>query len=225
MGLLPAARARVGARSRRSRLGVVVARRRRRAARVLDQRRHVRRWAASRHRHRPRCLVCDTSAGFRRGHICRTGADERTHRDDRDGRLQDVPHPSGSPPRPARCQCGRGRSRCRAWPVRRGGVRPPLHSPRYPGRHERELRRPTRTASASKCCRSSPGTRGAARAPFAAHSRTAGGCEPSRSGASARSRCTSRRARYCTPATNCRDGTGADRCTTNVVWRLADRRV
>ena len=39
--------------------------------------------------------------------FARTGADERADRDHRDGRLQDVPHSSGSPPRPARCQCGR----------------------------------------------------------------------------------------------------------------------
>ena len=222
MGDVPRLRDRPGARRRAVCNGVGVAGRRRRAARVLGQRRHLRGRAASGHRHRPRSLVCDTSAGFRRGRICRTGAGERADGDHCDRRLQDVPHSSGDPPRPAGCQCGGGRCRRRAWPVRRGGVRPPVRSSRCPGRRERELRRPTRTATASKCCQPSPGSRGAARTSSAAGARSAGGCERSRPGASDSSRCTSRGACYRTPATDCRDRARSGRWTACVVWRLAD---
>ena len=151
MGDVPRLRARLGARRGAVCDGVGVAGRRRRAARVLGQRRHLRRRAASRHHD----IALGASSAIRApvsgevtfaGRLPTNGLTVTIAAGDYKTSL----HSSGGPPRSARCQCGGGRCRRRAWPVWRGGVRPPVRSSRYPGRRERELRRPTRTASASR---------------------------------------------------------------------------
>ncbi len=153
----------LGARIRHVRVGLVMAGGRRGAARVLAERRCVRRRSAPRDRRCAREHLRYPRAGLGRGHVRGVGADERSHGDDRVRRLQGVAHPPRSATRPGRLESdGRRRPR-RARPDRRDRACRAVRSSRCPRRFRRDVRRPALAPSASGCLPPSTCARGAAR--------------------------------------------------------------
>jgi hypothetical protein len=145
-------------------IGVGLARRRPCAPRLFGERGHVRRRSASRGRHRSRKRRRRSCAGLRRDHVRRIHPRQRTHRHDRERRLQGHAHTSrclACPPWPA----GRGgRRRRRSGAFRRSGARGPVRPSGCARRQRRGVRRPPPAPSASwRDARPSPGARGAAR--------------------------------------------------------------
>ena len=140
-----------------------MARRRGGASRVLARRQPVRRWAAPRHRRRPRRSARRSSPGVRRGLLRRAGPDARPHGHDRRRRLQGLADPSRLAPGEAwRERRGRSPHR-RGRALGRSRARRPVRPSRCPRRRRRELCRPAVAASATGCPRPSAGARGAAR--------------------------------------------------------------
>jgi hypothetical protein len=183
---LRGARAGLGAVDRTSGLGLGVARRRPRAARVLGRRRQVRGRPASRDRRRPRRCCRRARARIRRRHLRRPGSNERTHGDDCDrGRLQGVAHASRHASREERRARDGRRADRRRRPVGRDRARRAVRPPRDQAGLRRRLRRSPHPASAARCPQPSPGTRGAARTCTTTRpGGAAGRCEPSRSSSS-----------------------------------------
>lgn len=115
---------------------------------VLPRRRPLRGRPTSRSRHRGRHCDRDQGAGFRAGHIRRSGPDTRLDRHHHDGgRPQGVAHTR----RPGACTawCARrgGRRRGGERRVRRSGAQRPVRPSRRPCGRERNLRRSADVAS------------------------------------------------------------------------------
>ena len=142
-------RVRRGTHSRAARGGVDLASQRPRATEVHHGGRPLRRWSASRHRHRGAGRSGGLFSGVRQGFLCGNRAGQRQMRDDSNcRRLLDHADPSRLAERPARRLGGRRRGRGDGRPEWRARARRPVRPSRRPafGGSQR-VRRPAAVSS------------------------------------------------------------------------------